>query len=579
MKRMMAPLLFGAIIACLSVYRIYLLPGAAGMLSSADELTLPAYYDDLVRGLSDSQGWHFSAAHHYVPDFVVYALFRFVTGDFRQSLALVGVVQPLALFIVGWALYRTVGGRDETTFALLCGTWWLALVTYATWLAPGPFLEFFGYSVALAFHFGPYLTALFGFLLYLWYIRSGRVLLLAGSCLLLVLVTASDLWFMLYFALPALGTAAVLALRAPRGAGRQLTYLFATGAASLGAFFIYQQITPASQNYISSFQISASLDSAGILAGNVWQALWANPFFIGVFVLLPLTLLVGYLGFRTAGLATPPVASQNEAATEPGSLAGHCADARTDLDRLLLFGGLSCLTTAAFTFGFHLYVDAAAIRYFHPLIYTPTLIILIGLGWVLEQRARQHVLLVRRALAIAITGMALSLTAAQPRLAPVEVFPPPDYVACFDHLGASAGLAEYWQAKPLLMYSDRRLQVVAIESQGSAYLWGANAAWYTESWIRPGEPPAYSFILMKGLDPAAISARYGAPDRVVGCADTEIWFYRQPNRLFTRLRESSAELQDPKTPAQSPGSRVGGRDGPNLDDTPLELIHRRVSAL
>lgn len=525
----MAQLMGCAIIIYLSVYRIYAFPGAAGMLSSADELTLPAYYDDLRRGIEYSQGWYFSAARHYVPDFVVYALFRWITGNFRHALALVGVIQPLAWFAVGQALYRAVGGRSGGTFTLLFCTWWAALVAYATWFAPGLLLEFFGYSVALAFHFGPYLTALAGFLLYLWYIRTGRTILLLGSCATLVLVVASDLWFMLYFAIPALGTAGIAFLRSSGRSPRQLVYGLTTGAALLVAFLVYQQITPASQNYISRFSLGKSIQAVGILAGDVEQALAVDPVFVGVFVLLPLGIGLIIVAAR-AGSARffrspwPPVGGDG-------------------LTALFLFAGVSWLATAMFTFGFHLYVDYAAMRYLHPLIYTPTLLVLITLGLAIERRAPKRLRATRGGLAMAVATMTVSIIVAQPALAPAAVFPSPEYVSCFDGMGTAAGLAEYWQAKPLLMYSDRRLQVVSIETTGAAYLWGANATWYTDSWIHPGEPPAFRFILMKGLDPSAITTRYGAPDRIAGCADTEIWFYDQPNRLFQGLVNSSAELR------------------------------------
>lgn len=94
-----------------------------------------------------------------------------------------------------------------------------------------------------------------------------------------------------------------------------------------------------------------------------------------------------------------------------------------------------------------------------------------------------------------------------------------------------AGLAEYWVARSLEASSDWKLQIVQITEKGWAKHWLNNGSYYARLRDDPGQPPEFDFLVASRLDLDAIKARYGAPARVVPCADTEVWIYGDPRRL------------------------------------------------
>ena len=94
--------------------------------------------------------------------------------------------------------------------------------------------------------------------------------------------------------------------------------------------------------------------------------------------------------------------------------------------------------------------------------------------------------------------------------------------------GLRAGLADYWNARAIEASSDWRLQVDQIKPDGSANYWGNNRSWYWHNIHDGSRPPEYNYIVMDGLDEAAIRARYGSPDQILDCAGASVWIYDDP---------------------------------------------------
>ena len=114
--------------------------------------------------------------------------------------------------------------------------------------------------------------------------------------------------------------------------------------------------------------------------------------------------------------------------------------------------------------------------------------------------------------------------------------------ACLAPTGLTEGLAEYWQARRISVASDWRLAVLQIGPQGGARYWGNDPTWYTTSRSRPGTPPPLHFIVMQGLDTAAIRRAYGAPDRVLPCPGSDVWIYGDAARVRAGLAAASPGL-------------------------------------
>lgn len=543
---------FGAVVICLCVYRIYSLPVGNGLFVNSDLLILPAFYDDLLRGLGYGTGWHFGAAHFYFPDFAAFAALRFLTGNFRFAIALMGVVLPIAFFVISRAVYVEMGGQNGWTYTLLLTAGYVALVAYGVRRATGLFWEFYASSLAMGVHFGAYLTALLCLLLYLTYSRTGHRSVLIWSLVTMVAAIISDLWFVIYFSVPVLALSLFILLTSRDGKSRQATFLLTAAAVTVGSFLVYYRITPATGDYTSGVSLAKSLESATILIGDVGHAPMADPLFVGLFLLAPLAYVLAYLlifGVRSIqrGRIDPPRSWRGGDA--------HLAGRAAEMDILIVYTGASLLATLAFVLTFHLYSGVATVRYLHPFVYSPPLCALIALGLAFERRQLSWVREGRWAVASVVAASALWVAFSRPGIVLTRIFPAPDYVACFNGVGPAAGIAEYWQAKPLIMYSDHKLQVAGVVGNGGTFVWDDNAYWYVDSWVNPGHPPRYSFIFMKRLDPTDITNLYGKPDRVVSCADSEIWFYRQPNNLYARLVNGNTELLNDAALLQHPTSQ------------------------
>ncbi|MGH2416160.1 MAG: hypothetical protein ACRDEA_21210, partial [Microcystaceae cyanobacterium] len=117
----------------------------------------------------------------------------------------------------------------------------------------------------------------------------------------------------------------------------------------------------------------------------------------------------------------------------------------------------------------------------------------------------------------------------------------PPYLACFSNSGNIAGLAGYWQSKPLILFSNRQIQIASITERGEPVQWLNNRYWYIDNWANPGQPPDFKFIFMRMLDANLIQQRYGHPDRIVPCDGSEIWFYDRPDFLYQRLMKKHFE--------------------------------------
>lgn len=114
--------------------------------------------------------------------------------------------------------------------------------------------------------------------------------------------------------------------------------------------------------------------------------------------------------------------------------------------------------------------------------------------------------------------------------------------ACLAPTGRTAGLALYWQARPITVASDWRLQVEQIKAHGEIGIWGNNPTWYTSSRHKAGQLPAFSFIVMQGLDEPAIHAAYGPPDGVLPCPGSDVWLYDDPAAMRANLAGASPAL-------------------------------------
>jgi hypothetical protein len=187
------------------------------------------------------------------------------------------------------------------------------------------------------------------------------------------------------------------------------------------------------------------------------------------------------------------------------------------------FGAAAIMLTLA-AVSILIYRDNGGYRYFYTLAWWPII-----LGAALIAAA---VLQYRLA---AMAAAALSLTLLLPQMS----FRPPALLTWTSPVAdclanhrqddrLDAGLATYWQARPIEASSNWAIKMEAVTQNGGFYYWGNDRQRYLDLLRR------FNFLVMDNLDPHLITRRFGRPDKTFQCPGAEVWIYPQ-GRLAAKL--------------------------------------------
>lgn len=184
-----------------------------------------------------------------------------------------------------------------------------------------------------------------------------------------------------------------------------------------------------------------------------------------------------------------------------------------------LVGALAVLASLAMALPLHDFPQTW--RYANPVFWWPLLLAapLVAARWPLRRAAA---LLAAALLGVGIPG-ALAGGGALGRWQPAAL-------ACLDRADPGrewrAGVAGYWLARDISAASGWRRQVEQVHADGRAAPYISDPRSFIQArGGPPGEAPAFRFVVLARLDPAAILARWGEPERRIPCGPTEIWLY------------------------------------------------------
>lgn len=501
--RSLRTLLFLIAVAGLSLLATALvlrLPGAAALLSNADALYLPALFDDLRGGLGALAGWHLTPGPYAFPDMLVYGLADLLASGFRQAIGLNAALQLGLFLLLGAAVHRVAGGRAPGLAVGALAVILAALFAFGLGVA-GPYaLNWLVYPVLTTFHFGAILVAAAALALLLRRIDRPGPWPLLGLAVLIPAGVLSDSFVLPYAAAPAL--ALVLAMLPDPRARRAAAAGVVVGGAALAAFLLQDVVNPLNAVYRRQLDVGIGYGLSR-LGGVLWPDAGAERAVnLGLiaFALLPVARAAVVLAQMATGQRQLPDAA----------------------DRIAIFVAASSLATLAAVVLFGIFRDASFLRYFQPWLFLTA----IWLGHLAATRLRRPAWPVGAALALMLAAGAVAWARPARLALAIEVSPA---LACFD--GPDAGLAGYWLAKPLVLQSGGRVQVAQVARNGAPYHWIVNEDWARRDRAGGSGAPAFSFILMDGLNARAVIARYGTPDRVDHCAGIPLWRYDDPDRL------------------------------------------------
>jgi hypothetical protein len=521
---------YGAIIFILSgcayaFYSFYSL-SPVNLFINADLVHLPVMFADIAGNWRNFGGWNLPEAPYYFPDMVLFFAINFLVKNKFFSIEIYGIIQLLLLFLTITWLYFELGGQNKKiyNFNFLLGISILS-ITHLFILNPYQVLSnVYVYFLVSYVHFGTYVFSLIFLFLCLRYLQQGNLYILTVNLCLITIVVLSDLLLCTYFIIPFL-IVSVLSLRLNIFQQSRIKILaISIGISSVSAYLFSKLLDSLSADTAIELNLEKIFTSITQFARDIGQLGTAEQQFAFCFSLLPLIYI-----FLVTFLSLPNLAF---------SATHRSQEQQQQIVRWLftkVFVLISILVTVVAVFALGKYIDLNSIRYFLPLFYSPGIFLLLSLGLAIEQVEQQYVKIIELALAT-LLGITLVILTSSVKFQPItQLFPAPEYASCFSKFTPTAGLAGYWESKPLILYSRRQLQIATITPNGEPYQWNNNQYWYIDNWHNPGSLPNFQFILMRSLDKNAIEQTYGKPNRVSACADSEIWWYDDPDRLYLNL--------------------------------------------
>lgn len=476
---------------------------------SADHLYIPTLFADLTRWKGHFSDWELTPAPYFFPDMVLYGLARGLTRSLEAAQYATCLAQLLLVITASRALLRRALPNRAGATAVIAPIFavWLMLHSYEPFAFIGPTLEF-------SAHGGSLLTTLAVFAL----------------CL-------RPQWDMRVY-----GAVAVAVLSALAGASDALFVVSCSSVLGVTALCYTPAYIRARRSGIGPLPVSLARCSLGAICGvaGLWFA-------------------------RGYGLARPQITSGTwELAVETVTTIWNEPDPRTKWTiagllcsailavlvmiaawrnsncgglRVLAFWQLAVTTSVL---GAFLYTGAHQDRWTLRYLVAPcnlAVVLIAGLA-ALKLGAPQKsgrlnpwptrvAVLVIGAVVVGITTQASALVrttyAAPPRAA----------AACVAEVAEREGstvLAEYWVAKPIMLFSDNRAHVVQVTPGGlKPNFWIASRGWF-----RP--PQVYGIVITNRLDRERIVTLFGNPQRVERCNEYELWVYSDIRRVHMTFR-------------------------------------------
>lgn len=470
---------------------------------TSDNLYLPSLYRDLFEDGGRWAGWRLTPAPYFFPDMGLYFALDALTGPFTQAIVGYAVVQFVLLGLSAQYLAASLAPGDTAPRAQVLAVGGVAALLLAC--AAGR-LELMQYSVLSATHFSLVMLALVGLALALRAVRDGSRRAAGLLALLCFLTGLSDSLFTVCFIVPA-----VLCLGVLAWLGRPSPWKWVATVA--GLMVVATVLGSRAQRWVLPWRTGGytrvRLEKLGDVLGLMGRALReqydASP---GV-ALLWLALVLLALGV---------VLSRWRTWARPGSEGWG-------LYALCLFTLLALGTNTGAVMLTGQFEGKAHFRY----LLVPALFPFLGLA-LLPAFVRSG--RVRRGLTAGTLGLVALAAGVSVLRHPWRTEGPlrsdfyPPLVECLDSQRARHGLewgvADYWTAKYVTMFSRAGLRVHQVTPEGGVNHWISNLDWYLD---RRGEGSDYTFIVSQGLDAAALRARYGPPRETLRCGDSEVWTY------------------------------------------------------
>jgi len=497
------------------------------MLYNADSLYIPSFFDDLIRHRDHLSGWRFSPAPNFFPDMAIYGAASLTGAGFRTAVIVATFLQ-IALFVDACrSLAATARLRGEIAAAVVMVLMALCFAQFfykANAFPENNDVYWLCSLVILGNHFGAVLASLWGMILIGGALEGGvRTALMRGAALVVLIVATSysDILYLVWFSAPAIFCLLCCLSFARGGRLRIVALALAIATASILAYGLLTHFNP----LLKSYRDDAAGGWQAVVKGFAFSreflfgAGWENALHAAIFGGAVLLLAV----YSAVRLVLAIIRRGGAGASSP---------VRPLITGILAVSPIACIAAGLYV---GLFRDLGMPRYTLPLVYTTWA----GIGVALAEAVGS-----RWSFRLPSWGRWAFLAGAVPLLCLFlgtrhynARLPQQPELSCIPTDRALAGLGEYWRARLVDMFSDRRLQVAPLASDAVPSWWISNRYWLTHRRDQPDTMPLYSFIDMRRLDAAVIERHYGKPSRIVPCLGGDIWFYDDAEQLTHRFME------------------------------------------
>ena len=461
---------------------------------NADKLYSPVIFRDLFTDGTGIRGWHLNAAPNFFPDMALYFLIMAIFRDVPVSDFVFSLVQYLGFLFLVFALFRQLDPQRSYRFAGL-----FVLLMFLFLLIP-VFTERFLITfqlLSISYHFGASIMALASLNLLLGWWRTGNRAWLTWLGLLAALGTLSDRLYLVQFVFPVLALA--LLLVNPTHRKTLIPALITTLAGAATGWVLFNLVNNSDALHVvktgfKMFNFDNIANSWHTLAHHM-KDLFLNHHAERLFLVVAFAAFAGttlYLVTRLKRLFT-------------GQTPGEWNRRHYILIILALF--MPAVFFAPVING--AYVGPAIIRFnFIALVMGTILLPLWLMSWPATAKRIAPVLrfLVPFA-ALALLGVFLGHAAGSQPVAGLHRYFGyyPERIRVVDSLidthNLRYGISDYWQSKPLLMYSRNGARVYPVHDRDF------RPSYHTtnENWFHSGgkgrhRDPVFNFVIMDNFD-------------------------------------------------------------------------------
>ncbi len=477
---------------------------------NSDTFYIPSLYRDLFVDNNSLAGWHLNGAPNFFPDLALYTIIRSFFHSFIPAAFTFSLVQLTLVLLLLAILYKQFF-NDITYVHLTIGSLLMSFFLFETLLNHNFIYTF--YLISVGYHVGAFIMALTALICMTRYYKTNRKWPLILMSLVIVVAVINDRLFLAMFSIPVFSLVFILKKTARRQ--RVIGILIADLAASVTGVFLFWLIKNYSSVYIidlgwKTFNFQNIFNAAGVFFGQHLSYLSTMDFrgIIDVLFLVSLTIHIILLVRKLTAFYLG-----NEDITD-------------ELIYLLIFVSFTLVVLFMPVINGS-YVAWSLLRYNIYALYTGVF----SYAY-LVYKARQISVLPSKtgpvfAGILMIAGIFLIVHAGRKQdittgLKNFMHYYPHD-VACIDSLAREYhfknGLANYWDAKYITMFSHEGLRVFTVFPNLAPWYHVMNQNWYYKDDGSSGKSRLFTFIVNDEVQPESIEKYLGPPEDTLECTD------------------------------------------------------------